>query len=103
MCCRTGTCAPPIFHQNRDATHGEFDAALLFTQDSDIAEVVHEIVELREEMNRWMVVDCAFPEGTSSDVAGARPIPFAKALYDTCVDPTDYFPPPLAPKLPGVP
>lgn len=87
----------------RLARHGEFDCALIFSQDGDLAEVVEEIVALRQEINRWLVVDCAFPyvPGAPRGIAGARPIPFEKTLYDTCIDPNNYFPPKSAPTLPG--
>lgn len=45
----------------RLARAGEFDAALLFSQDGDLAEVVDEIKDLRAELDRWLVVDCASP------------------------------------------
>lgn len=91
----------------RLARHGQFDVALLFSQDGDLAEVVQEIKDLRTEMERWLVVDCAYPHNPASPgsvwgIAGARPIPFDKTVYDTCLDPTDHFPPPPSPRLPGV-
>ena len=91
----------------RLARHGEFDIGLLFSQDGDLAEVVREIRELRLEINRWIVVQCAYPHnpgspGQSRGIAGTRHLPFDKGLYDTCIDLTDYFPPPPAPRLPGI-
>lgn len=91
----------------RLARHGEFDVALLFSQDTDLAEVVQEIRDLRQEMNRWIVVDCAFPHVPGSadptwGIAGTRLVPFDKALYDRCIDPANYFPPPPTPRLPGI-
>jgi uncharacterized LabA/DUF88 family protein len=89
------------------ARHGEFDVALIFSQDSDLAEVVQEIGELRRELNRWLVVDSTYPHNLGSSIhshgiPGARPLPFDKALYDTCIDPVNYFPPPPTPRLPGI-
>lgn len=91
----------------RLARHGGFDAALIFSQDSDLAEVVHEVRVLRQEMNRWLVVDCAYPYNLDSadaawGIAGARPVPFDKSLYDACTDHANYFPPPPTPRLPGI-
>ncbi len=91
----------------RLARQGKFDAALIFSQDSDLAEAVQEIHGLRREMHRWLVVDCAYPHDPNSPestwgIAGARPVPFDKAFYDTCIDPGNYFPPPAAPRLPGM-
>jgi uncharacterized LabA/DUF88 family protein len=87
----------------RMARHGDFDAALIFSQDGDLAEVVQEIADLRKEMQRWLVVDCAMPAGGGFGIAGAQLLAFDKALYDACIDPTDYFPQTKTPKLPGVP
>jgi hypothetical protein len=50
----------------RLARHGEFEVALIFSQDSDLAEVVQEIDALRKEMDRWLVVDCAYPHDPAS-------------------------------------
>lgn len=85
------------------ARRGEFDAALLFTQDGDLAELVQELVSLRQETQRWLVVDSAFPLGAGYGVPGTRPFPFDKALYDACIDPVNYFPSPRTPRLPGIP
>ena len=91
----------------RLARAGEFDAALLFSQDGDLAEVVDEIKDLRVEVGRWLVVDCAYPLPTPAPpqwlgIRGANRVPFDKALYDTCIDPANYFPPPRTPPLPGL-
>lgn len=76
----------------RLARQGAFDCALIFSQDSDLAEAVQEVDSLRRELNRWLVVDCAFPESPRTwGIAGARPIRFDKRLYDTAIDPLDYF------------
>jgi len=81
----------------RLARRGEFDAALIFSQDGDLAEAVDEIKLLRAELGRWLVVDCAFPIPAIPPqrrlvIGGANPVPFAKSLYDTCIDPTIYLP-----------
>jgi uncharacterized LabA/DUF88 family protein len=86
----------------RLARHGEFEVALIFSQDGDLAEVVQEIGALRQEMGKWLVVDCAFPAGAGSGIAGAQRLDFDKALYDGCIDPANYFPSPSAPTLPGI-
>ena len=76
----------------RLARHDEFDAALIFSQDGALAEVVREIDSLRKEMKRWIVVDCAYPIG-GYRIPGTQPLEFDKNLYDSCLDHTDYFPP----------
>jgi uncharacterized LabA/DUF88 family protein len=91
----------------RLARAGAFEAALLFSQDGDLAEVVDEIKDLRVEVRRWLVVDCAYPLPTPAPsqwlgIRGASGVPFDKALYDACIDPADYFPPPRPRPLPGM-
>lgn len=76
----------------RLARYGEFDVVLLFSQDGDLAEVAHEIRNLREELNRWLVIDCAYPHNPASPdsswgIGEMRHVPFEKTLYDTCIDP----------------
>jgi hypothetical protein len=76
----------------RLARHGAFDCALIFSQDSDLAEAVQELASLRNELDRWLVVDCAFPDAPRAwGIGGARPIRFDKRLYDRAIDPENYF------------
>jgi uncharacterized LabA/DUF88 family protein len=86
----------------RLARRNEFDVALVFSQDNDLSEAVKEIKELRRELNRWIVVESAFPSnpalGVQRGIPGTQWRPFGKDIYDRCIDPGDYRTPrePLA-------
>ena len=72
------------------ARKNEYDLAIVFSQDTDLREAVQEVFDLRREMNRWMAVECAYPQGPGNlqhGIPGIRQIRFDRALYDTCIDP----------------
>jgi hypothetical protein len=74
----------------------EFDVAIIFSQDQDLAEVVTEVKDIAREQGRSIRIVCAFPESTMA--TSARGIDktdwhsFDKAFYDACLDPRDYRP-----------
>lgn len=74
----------------------EYDVALIFSQDQDLAEVVEDIVECAKETDRWVKVASAFPEGPQYSnrrgVANTDWIKINQFLYDQCLDPSDYRP-----------
>lgn len=78
----------------RLAREGAFDVAVLCSQDQDLSEVADEVRAISIEQSRWIKVACAFP--TSPMYRNARGvnntdwIPFDRALYDRCIDLTDY-------------
>lgn len=74
----------------------EYNVAVIYSQDQDLAEVVEEIKDIAREQNRWIRVACAFPSGP---MATARRgidrsdwIPMEQDFYDACLDPHDYRP-----------
>lgn len=74
----------------RLARKNEYDLAIIFSQDTDLREAVREIFELRREMNRWIAVECAYPQGSGDlqrGIPGVRQIRFDRALYEACIDP----------------
>lgn len=81
----------------RLAHKNEYDVAIIFSQDTDLAEAVAEVKQIRQELNRWIIVESAFPSnpklGAQKGIPGAQWRPFDKLLYDRCIDPTDYRPP----------
>ena len=82
----------------RLARKNEYDLAIIFSQDTDLREAVQEVFELRKELNRWISIECAYPQGTGliqQGIPGIRQIRFDKALYDSCIDPNTktYYPP----------
>lgn len=65
-----------------------------FSQDQDLSEVADEVRQISIAQERWIKVACAFP--TSPTYPNARGvnrtdwIRFDRALYDACIDRTDY-------------
>jgi uncharacterized LabA/DUF88 family protein len=91
----------------RMARRQEYDLAIVFSQDTDLEEAVHEVYEIRRELGIWLKFECAFP------VAGTPPRqrgldntqwrPIDRATYDQCLDPADYRPPVAMPPPPPQP
>jgi uncharacterized LabA/DUF88 family protein len=77
----------------RMAYRGEYDVALIFSQDQDFSEVAEEIRVIAKEQDRWIKVASAFPD--APDVIGIAKtdwIKIDKATYDSCIDRRDYRP-----------
>lgn len=78
------------------ARRKEWDVAVIFSQDQDLAEMVPEVMEIGKEQGRDLLVCCAFP--SSPHATAKRGIErtmwfrIDKPLYDQCLDPTDYRP-----------
>ncbi len=79
----------------------EWDVAVIFSQDQDLAELVPEVAEIGNEQGRELLICCAFP---SSPHATARRgidktmwFRMDRAFYDACLDPADYRPRSAAP------
>jgi uncharacterized LabA/DUF88 family protein len=74
----------------------QFDVAVIYSQDQDLAEVVQEVREISIEQDRWIGVACAFPIGPSA--TASRGIDrtdwfrMDQDFYDACLDPRDYRP-----------
>jgi hypothetical protein len=75
----------------------QWNVAVIFSQDQDLAEVVQEVRSIAKEQNRWIDLCCAFPGGpNASSTRGIDKTawyPMEQAFYDACLDPTDYRPP----------
>ena len=77
----------------RLARNRAYDAAIIFSQDGDLVEAVEEVHEIAREQNRWIQVECAYPvaPGVNSwPIRRTIPRQITKAIYDTCIDRTDY-------------
>lgn len=80
----------------RHAINGDYDVALIFSQDQDLSEAVDDLKALSVRDGRWIKLACAFP--SSPTVPKARGINhtdwirIARALYDSCLDPNNYRP-----------
>jgi hypothetical protein len=77
----------------RHARNNTFDAGIVFSQDGDLVEVVEEVHEIAREQKRWIQLECAHPVAPGIESRPIRrtiPRQITRALYDTCIDPTDY-------------
>jgi uncharacterized LabA/DUF88 family protein len=74
----------------------QFDVAILFSQDHDLAEVAQEVREIAREQARWIKLVCAFPDGPNASfrrgVPGSDWFRMDAAFYAGCIDPRDYRP-----------
>ncbi len=80
----------------RGAHRGDYDVALVFSQDQDLSEVANEIRTIAREQQRWIKIASAFPSSpTVTNDRGINKtdwIPIDRATYDACIDPRDYRP-----------
>jgi uncharacterized LabA/DUF88 family protein len=80
----------------RMAHKGEFDVAIVLSQDQDLSEVAAEIRTIAREQDRWIKVASAFPlSPTSRNRRGINRtdwIPIDRVTYEACLDPRDYRP-----------
>jgi len=78
----------------RLAREGAYDVAVLFSQDQDLSEVADEVKQISTAQERWIKIACAFPisptYSNTRGVNGTDWIRFDRALYDACIDRTDY-------------
>ncbi|MCH8239943.1 MAG: NYN domain-containing protein [Proteobacteria bacterium] len=74
----------------------QFNVAVIYSQDQDLAEVVQEVREISIEQDRWIGICCAFPVGphATSNRGIDRTDWFGmdQTFYDACLDPRDYRP-----------
>ena len=74
----------------------QWDVAVIFSQDQDLAEVVQEVRAIAKEQDRWLGICCPFPSGPNA--TSGRGIDktdwcrMNREFYDACLDPTDYRP-----------
>lgn len=80
----------------RGALRRDYDVALVFSQDQDLAEVAREIREIAREQGRWIKIASAYPyeagKGTRKGINHTDWIPIKQADYDACLDTYDYLP-----------
>jgi uncharacterized LabA/DUF88 family protein len=74
----------------------QWNVAVIFSQDQDLAEIVEEVREIAREQNRWINICCAFPSGikatSSRGIDKTDWFKMDQTFYDACIDPTDYRP-----------
>jgi uncharacterized LabA/DUF88 family protein len=78
----------------RMAHHGEFDVAVVFSQDQDLSEVAAEIRVIAREQQRWIRIVSAFPASpTYTNTRGIDKtdwVRISRQVYDACIDRRDY-------------
>lgn len=78
----------------RLARASHYDVVLIFSQDQDLSEVADEVKAISIQQQRWIRLACAFPVSPTYQnkrgINGTEWIKFDRAMYDTCLDPTDY-------------
>lgn len=80
----------------RLALRGEYDVAVVFSQDQDLSEVADEIRAIARERGRWIKIASAFPcSPVSKNTRGIEKtdwIRIDRDTYDACIDSRDYRP-----------
>lgn len=78
----------------RLARENAYDVAIIFSQDQDLSEVADELKAISIQQNRWIKLACAFPVSPTytnkRGIANTEWVKIDRALYDGCIDPTDY-------------
>ena len=78
------------------AVDREYDAAIVFSQDQDLAEAVADVKDHSDRLKLGIKVYSAFPSGPSASskwkIRGTIPFPMNQSFYDACIDPSDYRP-----------
>jgi hypothetical protein len=78
----------------RLAYHNEFDVGIIFSQDQDLAEAVAEVRQIARDQQRPVDLYCAFPRSHQTTnlqpIRGTTAIEIDRALYDACLDPSNY-------------
>ncbi len=71
-------------------TRGDFDVAIIFSQDQDFSEVVDEIKTAARLQGRWIQVVSAFPQSEQSHnqkgISGTLPVQISASLFDQALD-----------------
>lgn len=73
----------------------QYDVAIIFSRDQDMAEVAEEIRVIAAEQQRWIKLVSAYPVSPAVRFRGIDKTDWFRidrALYDSCVDKRDYRP-----------
>jgi hypothetical protein len=78
------------------AREGQYNIAVIYSQDQDLCEVVQEVKAISIASDRWIKVACAFPDGpnatTRRGIDKTDWFRMDEAFYNACLDPHDYRP-----------
>jgi len=87
----------------RMAHRGDYDVALVFSQDQDLSEVAEEVRTIAKEQDRWLKIACAYPVSPASrnrrGINKTDWISIDRATYDSCLDLRDYRPTKKSPPI----
>jgi hypothetical protein len=70
-----------------------YDVGILFSRDGDLVEAVAEVEAIATHQKRKVQVECAYPVCAgviSHPIHKTVPREITKAIYDPCIDPTNY-------------
>jgi len=74
----------------------QFNVAVIYSQDQDLAEVVQEVKDISIEQDRWIQVASAFPSGPNATagrgIDKANWFRIDEKFYNACLDARDYRP-----------
>ena len=80
----------------RLARQRQYDVAVIFSQDQDLAEVVSEVKEIAREQTRWLKIVSAYPFGPHASavrgIDGTDWLKMDQPFYDANLDSRDYRP-----------
>lgn len=78
----------------RLANQSAYDVGLILSQDQDLSEVADEVKVISAQSNRWIKIASAYPCSPTTQnkrgINGTDWIKIDRAIYDACIDPTDY-------------
>lgn len=77
----------------RLARNNSYDVAIIFSQDGDLVEAVTEVLDIARAQGRRIQTECAHPVAAgvvSHPIHRTAQRQVTRALYDPCIDPTDY-------------
>lgn len=76
------------------ALDNQYDCAMILSQDQDLSEAVDEVKKIARARGSKIFVKCAYPLGSGTinkrGINNTDWLQFDKALYEHCIDPTDY-------------
>ena len=80
----------------RMAHRGDYDVAVILSQDQDFSEVADEIRVIAQERGRWIKIASAYPLGPTTrnrrGISRTDWVPISRVMYDGCLDRRDYRP-----------
>jgi uncharacterized LabA/DUF88 family protein len=76
------------------AIEGEYEVALIFSQDQDFSELATELQKIAKKQGRWFKVASAYPQSELSirrrGIDNTDWIPILRQTYERCIDPCTY-------------